>query len=93
MPSHELEVVKMLKSKVPLCKKTNKKTKKQTNKPKKKAIRKINDFAAPEDGSIYYARKSRPIRCAGWIVKQMHYPTNRPTDRRTQPIKEVLWRT
>ena len=35
-------------------------------------------------------RPSRPIRCDVWIVEQMRY---RPTNRRTEPVIEVLCRT
>ena len=34
-------------------------------------------------------RPSRPIRCDVWIDERMRYPTNR----RTQPVIEVLCRT
>ena len=38
-------------------------------------------------------RPSRPIRCDVWIVERMRYPTDQPTDQRTQPVIEVLCRT
>ena len=37
-------------------------------------------------------RPSRPMRCDMWIVEWMRYPTNQPTNRRTEPIIEMRGR-
>ena len=35
-------------------------------------------------------RPSRPIRCGVWIVEQMRYPTNRPTNQPTDGHSQLL---
>ena len=36
-------------------------------------------------------RTSRPIRCAGWIVERIRYPTNRPTDQPTDQPTDIAY--
>ena len=38
----------------------------------------------------HISRPSRPIRRDVWIVERMRFPTDRPTDQRTQPVVEVF---
>ena len=38
----------------------------------------------------FETRPSRPIRYNVWIVERMRYPTDQPTNQRTQPVRGAL---
>ena len=50
----------------------------------KKKIKKKKSRVSKKEAKTERTRPSGPIRCDVWIVEQMRYPTDRPTDGHSQ---------